>query len=83
MMRFLAAILRFIAARVRLVALPFVITALILCSCESKKKTDSSKVPIDVKEAEARDSTRMDSARTDVVPDWGRAKADSSSADSL
>jgi hypothetical protein len=40
-------------------------------SCDSKKTTDSSKVPLEVKEAEAKDKTRLDSARTDAEPSWG------------
>ena len=49
--------------------------AVFVCSCESKKSTDGSKVPLDVKEAEAKDPTRLDSARTDVTSNWTKEKA--------
>jgi hypothetical protein len=53
---------------------------MILYSCESKKSTDGSKVPLEVKEAEAKDPTRLDSARTDVEPKWGKEEAATDSA---
>lgn len=59
-----------------------VIVAFAICSCDASKQTDSSKEPIEVKEAEAKDPTRLDSARTDQEPTWGKEKGDSSSAGS-
>jgi len=52
------------------------------CSSDSKRNSDAGKVPLDVKEAEAKDPTRLDSARTDQEPTWDHDKADSSSAGS-
>ena len=42
-----------------------IITGFILNNCESKKKEDTDKVPLEVKQAEMKDSTRLDSAITD------------------
>lgn len=63
------------------IVLVVALLSIVVCSCESKKNSDGGKVPLDVKEAEAKDPTRLDSARTDVEPTWGKGKAvgDSSS----
>jgi len=54
--------------------------SIIVCSCESKKNSDGGKVPLEVKEAEAKDPTRLDSARTDVAPNWTNEKAGADSS---